>query len=221
MLHGLIGGPVLPGTQMDMPESAATHWDPSSKYGQPGSPSTYAGLADGGVDVNPSYNDASGNGKMNCQRTATTFEMRARGYDVTAPPAVGGDGNVRNIESMWENDKGQHTMFTVLPRTTTEEAVASVDGQPGMRYIVIGRNATGMGHAWNAEVQPDGSVMQWDPQAGRMIVPDSWGMDRINVLRVDDLNPTTTMAYDGGKRMPPWVMATQEYNWAYPEASRQ
>ena len=112
-------------------------------------------------------------------------------------------------------------MFTLLPRPTTQDAIQSTDFAPGYRFIVIGHNSDlGSGHAWNAEVMEDGSIFQWDPQSGDEMHPSFWGLDKINVLRVDNLEPTSTIAYDGGRRMPPWVMSRQEYDWAYPESSR-
>ena len=197
------------------------HFDPVSAYGSPGAPSSYEQLAGELAETNPSYNDPTGGGKMNCQRTSAAFEMQARGYDVVAPPAPGIDGKAQNIEGMWQTPEGRTPMFTLLPRPTTQDAIQSTDFAPGYRFIVIGHNSDlGSGHAWNAEVMEDGSIFQWDPQSGDEMHPSFWGLDKINVLRVDNLEPTSTIAYDGGRRMPPWVMSRQEYDWAYPESSR-
>jgi hypothetical protein len=191
------------------------HWDPATKYGQPGPARSYEDMANDFDEVNPGNTLVGGD--VNCQRVAVAMEMRARGYNVVAPPAPGIDGKVDNIESMWQTpEEGRRMMFSLLPRQTTQDAVLGVDGKPGMRYIVVGYNSDlGSGHAWNAEVLDDGSVFQWDAQSKDEMVPSAWGLDKINVLRVDNMEPTSTMAYDGGRRMPPWAMSQQDFVSAY------
>ena len=189
-------------------------FDPSARYGQPGPPQTYLDMAKGYTEVNPGSGLPGGD--VNCQRTATAWEMRARGYDVVAAPASGVDGSSFNMEAMWETGEGQYGSFSMLPRSTTKEAVWGVGGEPGQRFIVIGYDPVTMaGHAWNAEVLADGTVFEWDPQNKDEMNPAYWGISKINVMRVDNLNPGPAMDWDDGYGKPPWVMPTREFGVKY------
>jgi hypothetical protein len=225
LLQGLTGpAPVLEEDELvglgevdldELPDDTGGGFDPAAAYGPPiNPPRSYLETAQAFDEVNPG--SAMVGGDVNCQRTATAFEMRARGYDVVAPPATGVDGSINNMEAMWENENGQYGTFSMLPRGTTKEAVWGLDGQPGNRFIVIGYDpVTGSGHAWNAEVLADGSVFEWDPQNKDEMHPSHWGISKINVLRVDNLNPGSAMNWDDGRGKPPWVMATKEFGVKY------
>ncbi len=194
------------------PKEDIEHWDPSEKYGQPGPPQSYLELAQGGVNVNPGASDPGGD--VNCQRTATAMEMRARGYDVVAPPAKGKDGQVFNLEANWVDDKGRHPIISIYkqPNATASIAALGPDVKPGQRFLVAGFNReTGFGHAWNAEVKEDGSIFEWDPQANDEMHSEFYGLNEVHVMRVDHLEPTKTMSYNGGRQMPPWVLSQQDY----------
>lgn len=190
------------------------HADLTGKLGQPGPPKTYIDMAAHLQDVNPGAREPYGD--VNCQRTSAAFEMAARGYDVVAPPAKGDDGQMMNVELMWETDSGKTRHASLMPSPNATAAIrTSADASPpGARYIVLGFNRErGFGHAWNAEVQPDGSIFEWDPQANDEMHSEhpNVGITDVRVMRVDDLYPKTTLTYNGGRDMPPWVLSQQDY----------
>lgn len=133
------------------------------------------------------------NWQKNCQRCVPTFEMRRRGYDVTAMPKMD-DGNCTDISyypfSVWEN-----------PQIILCRGDGILDIQNCMRQwgngaraqITVNWRGVPSGHTFVAE-QVNGETKFYDPQNGslnaaeyfKQVAPGS-----VQLCRIDQLEPTS------------------------------
>ena len=94
----------------------------------------------------------------NCTNVATAYEMRRRGYDVTAAPIAGGNGRYQReyITDWWNGPDGKPLINKL--HTSPQDAMNRLNGEPdGARgYITVVWKGGG-GHVFNWEKQ-DGMV---------------------------------------------------------------
>ena len=143
--------------------------------------------------TNPNYSTKEFKGLNNCQRCVPTYEMRRRGYNVTAKPQPYSD--TKNDElavnpwCMWKNPK----IFSYKTRQDIETAMQKMgDGARVEISIVWEKN--GAGHVFCAE-QINGRTVFVDPQTGNgdcsnyfeLMKKGSYRFWRIDNLRPSDL----------------------------------
>jgi hypothetical protein len=147
--------------------------------------------------VNPGYlddpNDVRYN--QNCQRVVQAMEMRARGFDAKAAPWDGTRDDSIAIEDCWVDPQtGSVRLFsTELP---PNQAISVIQQYPpGSRFVMSGwSESEQFGHVWNAEIQPDGTLLEVDGQGGSHMGESIYDMyDEVQWLRVDDMTPTENM----------------------------
>jgi hypothetical protein len=180
-------------------------------YGPKGKPRTYAEMADSDdlvKTVNPGVNEDHGD--MNCQRVVMALEMRARGYDVVAPPATGDDGTYTQIAARWQTRDGATPEFGGT-HYDLDDAMMFQRRNPGARLFATGDDETGAGHIWNIEVGQNGEYKSYDAQTNIELWPELY--HHVSVLRVDTLIPTEAMwsREDATSRNPQWVMTTKQF----------
>lgn len=113
------------------------------------------------------------NYSVNCQRTAQAYEMRRRGYDVTAKPRpnkkVDRLNHTSDIESFWMQEDGKLGRFRHMgvgggsAPHNIEARLAAIG--PDARGFVIVEWQEGGGHIFNVE-RIDGVTHYVDPQTG-------------------------------------------------------
>jgi len=162
--------------------------------------------------TNPNFSTGQYKWTHNCQRVASAWEYRRRGFDVEAMPRISKYEQVDRwpYDSNWtefyiggrarlefEYGKTSESLWK-----TSEEKIKSAG--EGTRFIVAvqwkGRNAGG--HVFNAEVR-HGRVMYYDAQIGMKDCSVHWtGIKNTNVrlLRVDNLDFNTTLTEAAKKR---------------------
>lgn len=141
-------------------------------------------------ECNPNYKQGR-SWQINCQRCVPTYELRARGYDVTAKPLL------------WENDRLAFQPFSVWENaevhTTSGDGLAEIEAflrenGEGTRVQIIAQWKYGGGHTFVGEVI-DGVVRFLDPQTDDTDVrqyftrvrPGSVAFCRTDNLNVSDL----------------------------------
>lgn len=136
----------------------------------------------------------------NCTNAVVAAELRTRGYDVVAAPRPNRTGRpVGESAEGWRDESGALRPFTTGLKA--DEVNKIVDSWPeGSRGFVSGQwRGNKDGHIFTVE-KVDGKPVYHEPQ-----IPDSavnGGADhlgrmapgKINILRVDDLTPTDTLA---------------------------
>ncbi len=140
-------------------------------------------------DCNPNYKNGI-EWKTNCQRCVPTFELRRRGYDVTALPRIA-EEDILAYEpfSVWENpdiivcqDNGKADIENQMAKW----------GDGARAQITVKWKNTNSGHTFMAE-QVDGKTIFYDPQTGKMDVSKYFNnveMDSVEFCRIDNLNVT-------------------------------
>lgn len=151
--------------------------------------------------VNPRY-DEGPEWQANCTRASATWELRQRGYDVTAGPARTGESDGR-IQGNWRDpETGLERPMTHPP--TGADVLAEVARWPvGARGMVTTTWRSGGGHVWNVVrdadgprfveaqqvlVRTNGQVVDYASDYTQQGRDGTWGL-----LRVDDLVPTTDL----------------------------
>lgn len=161
--------------------------------------------------VNPGYMDMRTNTKNNCMLCTTTYDMRKRGYDVTAQlDSVGYNfkdlkkwypkAKVVNNERFDENGKPLKTRDYI--NKTMESLLSQGDGARGNFMMMFN---TGGAHSIAYEVQ-NGSVIFKDGQTNSVYRSGKWGgmslytpemlisQSRVNSFaRLDDVKPDIEM----------------------------
>ena len=149
--------------------------------------------------ANPNYATGERRWTMNCQRTAPAYEMRRRGYDVTAKPlpdhyetdplaAAGG------CFEAFENAEVIRVPLGNGRKQIEEQMAKWGDGARAM--IRIRNLGNGFGHAFCCE-QISGKTVYVDPQRGLTDVRDLWTKAQGGATmfaRVDQLKPSDLMA---------------------------
>ena len=156
--------------------------------------------------TNPRYNDGP-EWRKNCQRCVGAYEMRRRGYDVTALPANLVDGHLDYSDPLPNrfDPNGWPSMFAgaeleKIPGTTANairgriERMMSDFGDESRAIVRVKykRRYGGGGHVFIAE-QVDGSTRFIDPQTGSSDCSSYFSMissGETEILRVDDKDVT-------------------------------
>ena len=142
-------------------------------------------------ECNPNY-DLGKEWKINCQRCVPTYEMRRRGYDVTAEPKPNekkADELSNNPFGVWKNPKiidcGGNG------RSDIEKEMLKWGDGTRAQVVVVLKN-TNSGHTFIAE-QIDGKTHYFDPQTGSMDVTNYFKRverNSVQLCRIDDLDVT-------------------------------
>ncbi len=144
-------------------------------------------------EVNPNYGEGL-QWQTNCQRCVPTYEMRRRGYDVTALPRKTGE-ELRDSSlpvapfSVWKNPEVIRCQGDGV-RDIEERMKGWGDG--ARAEVLVVWDKTDSGHVFVAE-QVNGETRFYDPQNGtadasgyfQMVKPDS-----VQLCRVDNLDVT-------------------------------
>lgn len=138
-------------------------------------------------ECNPNY-DLGIMWKINCQRCAPTFEMRRRGYDVTALPRKFGDqsGLEYHPFDVWKNPEVIHCKGNGLADI---ERNMEKWGNGARAEIVVMWKGGGSGHAFVAE-RVNGKTRFYDPQNANMDVSAYFNRvesDSVKICRTDNL----------------------------------
>ncbi len=142
--------------------------------------------------VNPNFSPGSYEYSMNCQRCVATWQLRRRGYRVTALPATDPDELIRNWTSIFSNMKPV--------RCKTENEIAEIKrqmrqwGDGARAEIYVRWKNRAIGHVFVAE-QKDGKTYFYDPQNIKrnperfftMCMKGFTSYTRIDTLKVTDL----------------------------------
>jgi hypothetical protein len=175
------------------------------------------GIARAAKGANPNYNSEYADFSENCQRAVSAYEMRRRGYNVTAEATYKNDilpttayRNPRtNAKSFRFTGAFQHAKTEAVRGTTPQAMRKDFEAKmkkygPGSRaFFTFGWKGAHYGHVINVENQ-GGKIRYIDAQVGKeydgkelfnRIRPDS-----ANVTRVDNLRISARMAKSVTKR---------------------
>lgn len=157
---------------------------------------------------NPHYGESKGYG-VNCQTCVVAYELRLRGFDVSALPNTAGSALEklsRATHTAWQGIKKEnipvfarsvldkHGRIKQLPIKWKE--VSAAMSEPGRYHISWRWKRKRSGHIITAERLSDGRVRFYDPQNGKSGVfarykPDIAGS--VEVYRVDTLAPNANI----------------------------
>ena len=148
--------------------------------------------------TNPAYSSGNPAYRQNCQRCVAAYEMRRRGYDVIAKPAiVNNEGNLSSKDPLIKSWKEIFGGATFLPYTDYEGGRTSVIaqmeawGEGSVAEVkVIWKN--GGAHVFVAQ-HINGSVRFVDPQTGNTNCEDYFTNAVVGatmIARIDTLQPT-------------------------------
>lgn len=152
--------------------------------------------------VNPEYKNWDENTKNNCVMCSVTYDMRRRGYDVTAKTSLKGVNSKEVTESVYKNAKTNYidnrkiTNYNMI-RVTSEQSKLMLNklgfelkNQPnGSRGMVsVGWNNTMSGHCLNYEVDND-EVYIVDAQSNERYTIDKFPaeVNEVSYCRTDNL----------------------------------
>lgn len=114
--------------------------------------------------VNPNYGKEAAFSD-NCQRCVPTYEMRERGYDVTAKGKyLNYDPLADDYTLAWENPY-HVSCYNGNGRTELEKYMSAFGNGARAEVRVSWKNANGIGHVFVAE-QRNGKTVYYDPQSG-------------------------------------------------------
>ena len=151
--------------------------------------------------ANPNY-ELGDEWQVNCQRCVPTYEMRARGYDVTAKPCVDDNDYLSyNPYDVWENPDVMSASGNGL---SDIQSAMSNWGDGSRAQVCVQWEYGDGGHTFMAE-QRNGKTYFFDPQTGDTDV--SWYFNEIHpgstsFCRTDQLMPTNRIldCCKGGNR---------------------
>lgn len=143
--------------------------------------------------TNPNYVSGEYKWRNNCQRCVSAYEMRRRGYSVTAKPLPGrlsDDYLAAYFENAWEN--AQRIWCHKGSGKIEIEDYMSRWGN-GTRAVIGVRWKGGGGHVFVAE-NIEGKIHYYDPQSGSndcsSYFRDAFGKGTTHITRVDNLTPS-------------------------------
>ena len=162
-------------------------------------------MADAYFDANPYYSDNYAEFSENCQRCVFAYEMRRRGYDVTALPTYAGDMMPRG--GNWQQAMSGMTRVSV-GRSTERATIKAIENQmsswgEGSRGIIRVKWAGGnSGHVFNVE-QKNGKLYVYDVQSKKRKTGMSYlketmqytTLSHTELFRTDNATPTSSMRY--------------------------
>ena len=152
--------------------------------------------------VNPEFANWDTNTKNNCVMCSLTYDMRRRGYDVTAETSLKGVNSMAVTEEVYKNSKNKIKTFHEIKSindlvvsksysdTLKSEAYNELKKQPdGSRGLFsVGWNNSSSGHCMNYEVK-NGEVYIIDSQANKKYPYDKFvdDVNTIDICRIDNL----------------------------------
>lgn len=166
-------------------------------------------IAEAFGDANPNY-DPTGrysDYRENCQRCVVAYEMRRRGYDVTALPTYAGDTapRVRRTDKNGDWDGWLKAFRKAKPTNVGASRAKGVEDNieknmakwgAGSRAVVSLYWKGGGGHVFNVE-NVNGSTVAVDAQTGKKVsLANYLGQARpgsVTLIRTDNLRPDNTM----------------------------
>jgi len=143
--------------------------------------------------TNPNYEKKEYQWRNNCQRCVPTYEMRRRGYKVTAKPIlkkVSEDFLANNYTAAWENQDRIWCMQENGLQQIKKQMAAWGDG--ARAEISITWKNSGTGHVFVAE-QRNGVTVFIDPQTGNADCSryfENVVKGKTNILRIDNNSPS-------------------------------
>lgn len=150
------------------------------------------------ANTNPAYSGGNPAYKQNCQRCVATYEMRRRGYDVVAKPAmVGDDGKLSTKDPLygsWKNIfKGAKFEFHSGFDGGKASIISRMDnwGDGAVAEVRVLWNAS-EGHVFIAE-RVNGVVRFVDPQNGNLNCEKYFTSAELGatmIARIDNLEPS-------------------------------
>ena len=112
--------------------------------------------------VNPNWSTNAYEWTHNCQRSAPTYEMRRRGFNVTAKPRPRGNDHLANAPwDAWKNPKP----MPFKGKSDIEAAMAKMGDGVRVQIKMVFKSS-GTGHTFVAE-QQNGKTIFLDPQTGK------------------------------------------------------
>lgn len=140
--------------------------------------------------VNPNYEESKDNEwSNNCQRCVATYEMRARGYDVTAKPLPEYDGLKREQYAVWQSPE---VIYQSVDVNKIENQMKEWGDGSRAQICFNYQDDNSKGHTFVAE-QIDGKTYFIDPQTGDLDCKkyfDDAQSGSITFCRIDQLQPT-------------------------------
>lgn len=165
-------------------------------------------IGDSVVEVNPYYNRNFREYSENCQRCVVAYELRRRGYDVTAMPTYMGDRLPRIAyfdpkngiyEGRWKGAfQGAKSIGVGVPGNTSSaesKVISNIEDRMkefgnGARAVVQILYRGGGGHVFNVENQ-NGRIVYVEAQAGKLKdIADTMRRvktDTVTLVRTDNL----------------------------------
>lgn len=158
--------------------------------------------------INPKYTGLDGAYNNNCSNCTAAYELRRRGFDVTAKGLFGGRRS-DEIDSIFGNPKKQHVSvpddknFSRRGKAAREALMVDLGKQPkGARgAIKVGFKDTGMSHIFNWENGTDGpkliDAQNYGSKPDRLfkhVVPES-----IEYFRTDNAKINMLLIHDSVK----------------------
>lgn len=122
--------------------------------------------------VNPGFNRFNDNYKTNCGFCTVTYDMRRRGYDVTAKPNITGS-NESDLKAWYPNAKTKHidardAAGNYSSRYARQKLLTELSNQKNSRGDIRMKYAVGGGHSVAYEVDRKGKVTIRDTQANKV-----------------------------------------------------
>lgn len=140
-------------------------------------------------DCNPNFSRGK-QWRTNCQRCVPTYEMRCRGYDVTALPKPNNPDRMDlsfQPFSVWQNPEVIHCSKNGLDDI---EKKMQIWGDGARAQVAVVWKNTNSGHTFVAE-RVNGKTIYMDPQNGSMDVKKYFSLvkdDSVRLTRMDTLD---------------------------------
>ena len=142
--------------------------------------------------VNPLFDQTKDYTTVNCSLCAATYDLRRRGYDVTAKMCRKGTYTLELLKDMYGVDEKQHDLYSGTKNWDELEKKVIEKYPEGARGMInVHSPYSGMGHSMVFEVQK-GKMRVMDPQSGDTDVnirDEKWNMmypSLTNTIRLDD-----------------------------------
>ena len=137
-------------------------------------------------NANPNFHLGRASGYWdNCQTCVVAYELRRRGYDVSALPNLNNatiDRLSRDTSLAWiDPNTGLKPEYIVSDKVTTPKRAYTwmkKEIKPGGRYTIEFDWKQGSGHIVHARKNNNGEVEMYDPQSGRVEARGA-GTDRV------------------------------------------
>ena len=160
---------------------------------------------------NPHYGESKAY-SVNCQTCVVAYELRLRGFDVSALPNTAGSALSRlskATHTAWQNITRED--IPVIAKTTLDKyghikqpplkwaKVSAAMTETGRYHIAWRWKRKRSGHIITAERLPDGNLRFYDPQNGMSGALDLYKKDiagNVRIYRVDNLAPNANIVKD-------------------------